>query len=88
MRTYLIVINIASENLKITKPKYPVDCSPARLEQDLLWSMARDIRFLGEFPRLAIYTKSLAEGPAFGVNLASRGNFLGNGIPWETDLRT
>ena len=39
---YLIVINIASVNLKIIKPKYPVACSRsvgAAGERDLLWSM-------------------------------------------------
>ena len=39
---YLIVVNIASVNLKIIKPKYPVACSRsvgAAGERDLLWSM-------------------------------------------------
>ena len=39
---YLIVINIASVNLKIIKPKYPVACSRsvgAAGERDLLWSL-------------------------------------------------
>ena len=44
MKHYLIVINIASVNLKIIKPKYPVACSRsvgAAGERDLLWSMIR-----------------------------------------------
>ena len=42
MKHNLIVINIASVNLKIIKPKYPVACSRsvgAAGERDLLWSV-------------------------------------------------